>query len=307
MRRPRTWMIGLLATTPLTLLLVDRVCFQGSGFPPPHQRVPGLFAPARPVMPGTVAIIVNPGFTSAKNHPRYWNNTSLVFTALKARGFERLVVLQSDGRSREPDRQARSFLGMFGTGTILDSPLDVDADGRSDVSGPGTLEALGSALRDVGRTLPPGGGRLLLFLTGHGQLRLGGHLHSVAMMWDAGELRGSDLDRLLRAALPENCWVAIVATQCHSKRFLDEVTRPQTLLVASGWPLWMWSTQDYGVFPYHLAGALLGRDPATGHVLPEGAAVNLRDAVAAARARDHAPEWPRVRVVGDAASIPSPF
>ena len=306
MRRRWMWTIGLAASTPFSVLLIDRVCFQGSGFPPPHQRVPGLFAPARPVMPGTTAVLVNPGLGPAKNHPRYWNNTSLVFRALEARGFERLIVLQSDGLSPEPDRQARSFLGMFGTGTLVDSPIDIDADGGDEVSGPGTIAALGRALRDVGRSLPRGG-RLLLFLTGHGQLRLGGGFHSVAMMWDGGEMRGSDLDRMLRAALPDDCWVAIVATQCHSKPFLDEVTRPRTLLVASGWPLWIWSTQDYGVFPYHLAGALLGRDPATGHLLPEGAAANLRAAVEAASSRDHAPEWPHVRVIGDAASVPSPF
>jgi len=306
MRRRRSWIVGLLLTTPVTLLVIDRACWQSSGFPPPHQRVPGLFALSRPVMPGTAAVIVNGAISPAKNHGRYWNNTSLVFTALKARGFERLVVLQSDGLSRESDRQSRSFLGMFGTGHLLDSPRDLDADGRDDVKGPGTIEALSAALRDLGPSLHPSD-RLLLFFTGHGQLRLDGGLHSVAMMWGAGELRGKDLDHLLRASVPDTCWVAVVATQCHSKLFLNEVTRPRTLLVGSGWPLWIWSTQDYSLFPYHLAGALLGRDPATGRILPGEMAPNLREAVRVARTRDHAPEWPRYWVVGDAASLPAPF
>jgi hypothetical protein len=107
--------------------------------------------------------------------------------------------------------------------------------------------------------------------------------------------------------VPDDCWVAVVATQCQSKLFLDEVTRPQTVLVASGWPLWVWSNRDYSVFPYHLAGALLGRDPATGQALPEGRSANLRDAVRAARARDHVPEWPRYWVNGDEAFVPAPF
>ncbi len=306
MRRRRLWILGLLCSTPVTLGLIDRACFMGVGFPPPHQRISGLFAPSRPAMPGTVAVLVNPGVSARLNHRRYWNNTSLVFSTLRAAGYERLVVLQSDGLSPAADRQSRSFLGMFGTGVVVDSPPDLDADGRADVSGPGTIDALRSTLREVGRALPPGG-RLLLFFTGHGQLRMGGGLHSVALMWGSSELRGSELDRLLRSTVPDDCWVAIVATQCHSQRFLDEVTRPQTLLVASGWPLWMWSTQDYGVFPYHLAGALLGRDPATGQPLVEGAASNLRVAVNAARERDHAPEWPRLRVNGDVTAVPSPF
>jgi hypothetical protein len=306
MRRRRWWVVGLLLSTPVTVLVIDRACWQGSGYPPPHQKVEGLFGAAHPVMPGTVALIVNGSISPEMNHARYWNNTALMFRALGARGFERLVVLQSDGLSTTPDRQARSFLGLFGTGHLLDSPRDLDADGRTDVSGPGTIEALSATLRNLGRTLHPGD-RLLVFLTGHGQLRLSGGLHSVAMMWGGGELRGRELGRLLRETVPDDCWVAVVATQCHSKLFLDEVTRPRTLLVASGAPLWIWSTQDYSVFPYHLAGALLGRDPATGRSLGEGMSSRLRDAVRAAAVRDHAPEWPRYWVIGSEAAVPAPF
>lgn len=306
MRQRRSWIVGLFLSMPVTLLAIDLACMQGSGVPPPHQRVRGLFAASRPMMPGTVAVIVNGSISPAMNHARYWNNTSLMFTALKSRGFERLVVLQSDGISHEPDRQSRSFLGMFGTGHLLDSPRDLDADGRDDVTGPGSIEAMSAALKDVGQSLRPDA-RLLVFLTGHGQLRVDGGLVSVAMMWGGGELRGKDLDRVLRASVPDTCWVAVIATQCHSKIFLDEVTRSHTLLVASGWPLWIWSTQDYSVFPYHLAGALLGRDPATGRILPEGMSANLREASRAARVRDHAPEWPRYWVIGDEAAVPAPF
>jgi hypothetical protein len=298
MRRRWKWLV--------TLLIIDQACWQGSGVLPPHRQAPGLFAPSRPVMPGTVALLVNGALSPPKNHRRYWNNTSLVFTALKTTGFERLAVLQSDGLSSDRDRQSRSFLGMFGTGHLLDSPRDLDGDGRDDVAGPGTIEALEETLRDLGRSLRPGD-RLLVFFTGHGQLRVDRGLRGVAMMWSGGELRGEDLDRMLRAAVPAGCWVAIVATQCHSKIFLDEITRPNTLLVASGWPLWIWSTQDYSVFPYHLAGALLGRDPATGSVLPEGPSTSLRGAVRAAASRDHVPEWPRIRVNGPESSIPAPF
>jgi len=306
MRRHRSWILGLLLTTPVTLVLIDQACWQGSGSPPPHQKVSSLFAPTRPVMPGTVGVIVGAAISPAKNHGRYWNNTSLMLSALKATGFERLIVLQSDGAWPGPDRQQRSFLGLVGTGHLLDSSRDFDADGRDDVHGPATVDALATTLREVGRSLRPGD-RLLLFFTGHGQLRIGGGLHSVAMMWEGGELRGTQLDGLLRASIPDSCWVAIVATQCHSKMFLDEVTRPRTLLIASGAPLWIWSTQDYGVFPYHLAGALLGRDPATGRILPEGMSPTLREATRAARARDHTPEWPRYWVIGNEAALPAPF
>ena len=258
-------------------------------------------------MPGTVALIVNGAISPGKNHPRYWNNTSLVFATLKARGFERLFVLQSDGLSPARDRQARSFIGMFGTGTLLDSARDLDGDRIEDVAGPGTIEALERAVRDLGRTMRPDS-RLLVFFTDHGQLRMQGtRFRGVAMMWDGGELRGEDLDRMLRSSVPAGCWVGIVAAQCHSKLFLNEVTRPNTLLIAAGVPLWIWSTQDYSIFPYHLCGALLGRAPASGAALAEGVSMTLRDAVRAACARDHAPEWPVLWVNGDPALIPAPF
>ncbi len=305
-RLRRRWLLWLLLSTPVTLLVVDRGCFRGSGSPPLHQRVPGLFAVQHPTLPGTAAIVLNGPIAPAKHHARYWNNASLVFTTLKAVGFERIHVLQSDGTSRQPDRQTRSFLGLVGTGRLRDSPLDLDADGADDVNGPGTIDALSRALDDIGRSLPPDG-RLLIFMTGHGQLRWRSGLTSAAMTWGAGELRGDELDRMLRQSIPPSCWVAVVATQCHSDLFLREVTRPRTLLVASGRPLWIWSSEDYSVFPYQLAGAWLGRDPSTGSILPGGPAATLRDAVRLACERDHTPEWPRYWIVGADASVPAPF
>jgi hypothetical protein len=305
-RRHRAWIAALLLSTPLTLLVIDTACWRTSAGPPPHQRVAGVFRPVRQTLPGTAAIIVSGPISPAKNHARYWNNASLMFSTLKAVGFERVSVLQSDGSSPAPDRQARSFLGMFGTGRLVDSPRDLDGDGTEDVNGPGTIGALGAALVDAGRAVGPGG-RILLVMIGHGQLRVRGGISSVAMMWDGAELRGDELNRLLRASVPDACWVAVVATQCHSQLFLDEVTRPRSVLIASGRPLWIWSTVEYGVFPYHLAGALLGRNPKTGVARPEGAWATLRDAVRAAASRDHTPEWPRTRVIGDESVVPAPF
>lgn len=302
----RRWALWLLLSSPVTLLAVDRGCFGGSGHPPPHQRVQGLFAAQRPVLPGTAAIIVNGPISPAKHHARYWNNSSLVLATLKAVGFERTWVLQSDGASPGLDRQSRSFLGLVGTGRLRDSPLDLDHDGARDVSGSGTIEDLSRTLAEAGRWLPPDG-RLLIFLTGHGQLRWRRGVAAVAMTWNGGELGGAELSRLLTESLPSSCWVAVVATQCHSNLFLGEVTRPRTLLVASGRPLWIWSSEDYSVFPYHLAAAWIGRDPATGERLPGGAAATLRDAVRRAIERDHSPEWPRFWISGPDSAVPAPF
>jgi len=157
MRRGWKWVATVIATAPITLIIIDQGCFRGSGFPPPHLRRSDLFGQGRKHIPGTIALIVNGAISPQKNHARYWNNTSLVFSTLKARGFERLAVLQSDGISPEPDQQARSFLGMFGTGTLRDSPRDLDGDGLDDVTGPGTVQALDRTLHDLGQSMQGGG------------------------------------------------------------------------------------------------------------------------------------------------------
>jgi len=302
----RRWALWVLLSAPVTILAVDRACFQGSGHPPPHQRVAGLFAERRPIVPGTAALILNGPISPAKHHARYWNNASLMLMTLRAVGFESVRVLQSDGTSAEPDRQTRSFLGLVGTGRLVDSPRDLDGDGVDDVVGTGRLDDLRRALADVGRSLPDNG-KMLLFITGHGQLRWQRGLASVAMTWDAGELTGGALDGMLREAIRPSCWVAVVATQCHSDLFLQRVTRPQTLLVASGRPLWIWSSEDYSVFPYHLAAAWIGREPGTGDPLPQVPARTLREAVRVAIGRDHSPEWPRAWTTSPGSAVPAPF
>ncbi len=302
----RRWALWVLLSAPVTTLAVDRACFQGSGHPPPHQRVAGLFAERRPVVPGTAAVILNGPISPAKHHARYWNNASLMLMTLRAVGFESVHVLQSDGISAAPDRQTRSFLGLVGTGRVVDSPRDLDGDGEEDVVGTGRLDDLRRTLADIGRSLPANGS-MLLFITGHGQLRWERGLASVAMTWGGGEFTGEELDRMLREAIPPSCWVAVVATQCHSDLFLRRVSRPRTLLVASGRPLWIWSSEDYSVFPYHLAAAWIGREPSSGARLPGAPAASLREAVQAAARRVHTPEWPRYWTTGPDSAVPAPF
>jgi len=309
MRRWLRRLAILLGAIALALVAVDWLCFQGSGFPPPHVAVfKGL--PKRGPIPGRVALVVNGAIDPRKNHARYWNNTSLAYCTLTALGYEKVVVLQSDGRSPAPDRTTRSFMGVVGLGEPVDSALDLDGDGDGDVAGPATKAAMQDALQGLGQGLMAGD-TLTVMLTDHGQLRLDGlSLRAVAMLWGA-ELTGAEFDGMLRAAVPPEVWVAVVATQCHSSLFLDEVTRERTVLMASGWPLWIWSTQDYSVFPYHFCQALVQRDLETGAFLAgdeDGdGVVTLGEAFATACRRDHAPEWPVRRIVGKMADIPTSF
>lgn len=274
----------------LALLLLDTFFFRGSGYPPPHFNFSHRF-PTDPTRHGTAALIVSGGISPGKNHARYWNNISLAYMALRCRGVERIIALQSDGADPLPDRQARSFLALYGTGKLLNSLIDLDGNGTPDISGPATRNALRTALRKIGATLPSDG-RLFIFLTDHGQIRFRGFsIHSVLMLWGE-EMSGDEFDRLLTETLPPTILVTILAAQCHSKIFLNEITRRNTILMAVGRPYWIFSDQDYSVFPFHFFSSLLGIDLSNGESLPEGKSPTLQKAFSAACARDHAPEWP---------------
>ena len=308
-RRYAKYFLLLVLSAPFSLFAIDQLFFQGSGHPPPHLKVKGLF-PQKEIQTGRFALIINGGLSPAKHHPRYWNNSSLVFCTLKSQGFEQIRVLQSDGLSAEPDQQRRSFLGMYGTGNLMDSPTDLDGDGRVDVQGAATATNIKSQLSDLGKLMTEKD-LLFIFITDHGQLRWEqGSLRSVAMLWGE-EFYGRDLQQWIKSSIGPEVWVAILAAQCHSALFLDEFSRENTVLMASGWPLWIWSSQDYSIFPYHFCEALLSRSPTNGEALPgdpdKDGVVTLGEAFDLACQRDHVPEWPQRRIVGNMANVPKFF
>lgn len=290
-------------------VIADRIWFQGSGHPPPHLKIPGLFSQGSP-LPGTYALLVNGAIRPKKNHPRYWNNISLMFGTLKHMGFESIQVLNSDGTSPSPDRLQRAFLAFFPYGETEDSPQDLDGDGRPDISGPATRKQLALALRSIGEQIPPEG-RLFLFFTDHGKLRFRrGRFYAVVRLWGE-EISGEELNRLLLETLPPEIWVTILAAQCWSVEFLKRIDRPRTILMAPGRPNWIWSDHDYSIFPYLFCEALLQRSPKTGTAKPGDpnldGFVSFQEAFELARKRDHAPEWPIMWIVGDGSPVPPPF
>jgi hypothetical protein len=287
----------------------DRIWFQGSGHPPPHLRIPGLFQPAAPI-PGTVALLVNGAIRPGKNHPRYWNNLSLMYGTLRHLGFETIHVLNSDGTSPAPDRLKRAFLAFFPYGDTEDSPRDLDLDGHEDIDGPATRECFEATLSGIGSRLRSED-RLFLFFTDHGKLRFKhGRFYAVVRLW-GDEISGNELDGLLRRALPADTWVTVLATQCWGETFLKAVKRPRTVLMAPGRPNWIWSDHDYSVFPFLFCKALLQRSPKTGEAVPvdpgRDGYLSLREAFEIARGWDHAPEWPIMWINRDGSPLPFPF
>ena len=294
----------------LLMVIADRAFFQGQGFPPPHLKLTGLL-PSSPAREGTWALLINGGVRPDKNYPRYWNNVSLVYGTLKSLGWQKIAVLNADGLSREPDQSGRAFLGMFTSGGgLTDSPTDLDQDGRPDIQGPATKAELARAFADIGRGMRPGDS-LFVFITDHGKLApVDGRLKPIAGLW-GDRLAGRELDALLRAHIPESCWAAVLAAQCWGRSFLKDVTRPNTLLIAPGRPNWIWSNQDYSIFPQRFCEALLGKSVVSGNPVRADTdgdgTVSLREAFRSACARDHTPEWPLLWVNGDASAMPEIF
>ncbi len=270
--------------------LLDKVAFDTPWAPPPHLETLSKLDMQVDQKSG-VALLVNGGFGIGKNHRRYWNNLSLMYFALKKQGWRKIIVLDADGLKGAPDQEERSYLGMFSTGTRVDSAFDLDGNGTDDVHGAATIQNFTTALETVKKELLPGED-IFLFLTDHGQLRWNSGLDSVALFWHQ-EFTSKDFASTINI-LPKDHKLTILAAQCHSSLFLKHVSRPNTELIASGYPLWIWSTQDYSVFPYHFAAALLGVDPTTGQALHsrDKGITDFKKAFEYARRHDHAPEWP---------------
>lgn len=291
------------------LVVVDRIWLQGSGHPPPHLKVPGLFEP-RPPIKGTVALLVGGAVKPRKNHPRYWNNLSLMYNTLHYLGFETIYVLNSDGDSLEPDRLKKAFLAFFPYGDTEDSPRDLDLDGIDDIDGPATRPCFVSTLKSIGKSMRRGD-RFFLFFTGHGKIRFKKRRFvAVARLW-GDEISGDEFELILQETLPPETWVTILASQCWGEMFLKRVNRPRTVLMAPGRPNWIWSNYDYSIFPYLFCEALLQRTPKNGNPRKADSDtddfVSFREAFEIARDRDYAPEWPIMWINNDGSPLPFPF
>ncbi len=200
-------------------VIADRTVFRGTGFPPPHLRNRWLFSEPPAARPGTWALLISGGVKPRKNYPRYWNNISLVGCTLKALGWQNIRVLYAGGASSEPDRLKHAFLGMFGFGRLIPSPVDIDLDGSPEIQDPATRPRLDRALAEIGGRMKPGD-TLFVFITDHGKLaRLEGGLKPVARLW-GDQVGGEEFDAMLREHLPASCWTAVLAAQCWGHWFL---------------------------------------------------------------------------------------
>lgn len=298
----------LIAVTLLSVLL-DRLFFQGQGFPPPHLKTKGLFSRS-PSRDGTWALLLNGAVRPGKNHYRYWNNISLMYCTLRSLGWRNILVLSADGTSTAPDRLRHSFLGMIGYGALENSPADLDMDGQPDITGPATKSALSQALDMIGRKMGPTDS-LYIFITDHGTLSSAkGRIEAVAGLWGE-KINGRELQDMIESHIPGSCWTAILGAQCWSAMFLRKVTRPNTMLIASGRPVWIWSSQDYSFFPKLFCEALLEKKVSTAAPVRSDAdgngEVSFREAFCLARSRDHVPEWPVLWINGDPAAMPGVF
>jgi hypothetical protein len=301
--------IGLLCLVALGVI-ADRTILHGTGFPPPHLRNRWLFSQPPTARPGTWALLINGGVRPRKNYPRYWNNISLVNCTLQALGWQNIRVLYAGGAPSEPDRLEHAFLGLFGFGRLIPSPADIDHDGLPEIQDAATRPELDRALAEIGLRMKPGD-LLFIFITDHGRLeRLAGRLKPVARLW-GDRVGGEEFNALLKAHIPESCWTAVLAAQCWGRWFLKDASRPNTLFIAPGRPAWIWSNQDYSIFPLRFCEALLGKRLKDGrpvHADENGdGRVTLREAFRSACARDHAPEWPLLWVNGDASVMPEIF
>jgi len=162
------------------------------------------------------AVLISGGYNSGNNHTRYWGDTAAMYSTLTSRyGIpkENIVVLMSDGTSPSLDISTHSSSHGYFVGRT--SPLDLDGDGVSDVTGPATVAQLQQEFSTL-QTKLTADDQLFVFATDHGSQGDDGSAY--ICLWNSTMMSVPSF-----AALTENlaCPVIFALEFCYSGCFID--------------------------------------------------------------------------------------
>ncbi len=293
--------IKYLLIIPILILAsyyIDNKYYQRE-YPPRHFKLLDKVKSPKEKKENIHAILVNGAYNSKMNHPRYWNNLSLFYITLKSIGVDNFYILNSDGKNTSVDKSERSFLGMVSNEIYENSELDLDLDGIDDIKYDSSINSLENVLSELSKEIKPED-KIILFFTDHGQLRFSSGVKAVTLMWNEQELTSKELENLLKKYIPKENWITILANQCHGGLFLHHIDRENTIFVASGWPLWIWSGQNYSVFSYFFSEALLGIEiDSLKDIKINKNGIGIFEAFDYAKEKDYAPEIPKIWFQGE--------
>ncbi len=174
----------------------------------------------------TYAVIVNGGYYRGMNNSRYWKNCSFIYQTLRKTYCiprSNIEVLMADGTDPGADMKLQNK-------KWISSPLDLDSDGIDDIKYAATQENIENVLETL-RAKMCKGDHLLFFMTGHGvgynikksitYLLLWGDNSSVSN--PNRRLYDYELTEMLKDFVEMGINVNVVASQCHSGGFIDDL------------------------------------------------------------------------------------
>lgn len=255
----------------------------------------------------TYAIIFNGGLNKCANYPRYWNDCALVYQTLTRRfgiPSSNISVLMADGTSSSDDM-------VYGTGSFMSSPTDLDGDNVADIDMAGTLANLQSELQRLAGIMTTND-NLFIYTTGPGGVS-GTSSASSSYIWtwydnDEQRIFDYELTSLLNSFNVNS--INIVMQQNSAGGFIDNVQGTGRVVTASCGQqeqCYVRTAKDYDEFTYHWACAINERNLSSGSAVSSDANgdgyVTMGEAFNYANQNDTQSETPQISPTASNATL----
>ena len=237
------------------------------------------------------AVIISGGIRPGANHPRYWNDCSLMYqilTRLYKYSPSNIYAYIADGT--DPG------LDIYGT---ISSPVDLDGNGTPDINGPALLNDINSCFSNL-KNIITADDELFIFTTDHGAKA--GYLE----LWNGGALYPSNLVSMLTGIKGT---ISIMMEQCFSGVFIKELSDKGlkvSIATAARKTEESWASEDFDYllneFSYHWSCAVAGYNIATNQTVNadtnKDGMVSMEEAFIYASAKDTRAEVPQYWALG---------
>ena len=237
------------------------------------------------------AVIISGGGSQSYNHPRYWNDCSLMYqilTRLYKYSPSNIYTYIADGTS--------TGLDIHGT---ISSPVDLDGNGTTDINGAALYNPINTCFSNL-RNIMNDEDELFIFTTDHGSEN--GDL----VLWNNTYLSPANFASMLTGIKGS---ISIMMEQCFSGAFIKNLS-DNGLKVSIATAArkdessWAYGTLDYllNEFSFHWSCAMAGYNVATNQTVNadtnNDGMVSMEEAFIYAESHDNAGEYPQYWALG---------
>lgn len=167
----------------------------------------------------TYAIILSGGCNKMNNYERYWNDCSFIYqTLVNKYGIPKnnIIPLMADGNNPTEDTKTPS-------GTFKSQSLDLDFDGRNEISMAATKANVRTVLSSLSETLKKDD-QLFIYVIDHGGT-VDNQNRSFINLWESEELHDYELALYLAPFTNKYVNVNVVMGQCFAGGFIDDLQK----------------------------------------------------------------------------------